>query len=110
MRNLQAKDIFAMSRLIMSLDLKDEFKKIVDKVDGKTDLNSIGYEMFFTVLGKCTDEKTENKVYEFLSGPLEIKVEEVAAMDIFDLSEKIMEVASIDKWKLFFNKASQLIR
>lgn len=110
MRNLQAKDIFSMSRLIMSLDLKDEFKKIADKVDGKTDLNSIGYEMFFTVLGKCTDEKTENKVYEFLSGPLEIKVEEVAIMDIFDLSEKIMEVASIDKWKLFFNKASQLIR
>ncbi len=110
MRNLQAKDIFSMSRLIMSLDLKDEFKKIADKVDGKADLNSIGYEMFFTVLGKCTDENTEKKVYEFLSGPLEIKVEEVATMDIFDLSEKIMEVASIDKWKLFFNKASQLIK
>jgi len=99
-----------MSRLIMSLDLKDEFKKIADKVDGKADLNSIGYEMFFTVLGKCTDENTENKVYEFLSGPLELTTEEVATMDIFDLTEKIMEVASIDKWKFFFNKASQLIR
>jgi len=110
MRNLQAKDIFSMSRLIMSLDLKDEFKKIADKVDGKADLNSVGYEMFFTVLGKCTDENIEKKVYEFLSGPLEIKVEEVATMDIIDLSEKVMEVASIEKWKLFFNRASQLIR
>lgn len=110
MRNLQAKDIFSMSRLIMSLDLKDEFKKIADKVDGKADLNSVGYEMFFTVLGKCTDENIEKKVYEFLSGPLEIKVEEVATMDIFDLSEKVIEVASIEKWKLFFNRASQLKR
>lgn len=110
MRNLQTKDIFFMSRLIMSLDLKYEFKKIADKVDGKADLNSIGYEMFFTVLGKCTDVDTEKKIYECLSGPLELTVEEVATMDIFDLSEEVMKVASIDKWKLFFNKASQLIR
>lgn len=110
MRNLQTKDIFSMSRLIISLDLKGEIKKIADKVDKSSDINSIGYEVFFTVLGKCTDESAEKKVYEFLSGPLEVKPEEVAEIDPLDLVEKVMQVASIDKWKLFLSKASQLIK
>lgn len=108
MRNLQTKDIFSMSRLIMSLNLKEELKKIT--VDKNSDINSVGYEVFFTVLGKCTDESAEKKVYEFLSGPLEVKTEEVASMDPLDLAEKVMEVASMDKWKLFLSKASQLIK
>lgn len=110
MRGLNTQDIFKASRLVTSLDLKDEFKKIADNATDKSDTDALGYEMFFTILNKCSDENTEKKVYEFLAGPLEIKQEEVATMDIFLLAEKVLEVASIDKWKLFFNKASQLMK
>lgn len=110
MRNLQTKDIFIMSRLIMSLNLKEELKNIASKVDKNSDINSVGYEVFFTILGKCTDASSEKKIYEFLSGPLEIKPEEVETMDLLDLLEKLMEVANLDKWKLFLSKASQLIK
>lgn len=110
MRNLQTKDIFVMSRLIMSLNLKEELKNIASKVDKNSDINSVGYEVFFTILGKCIDESSEKKIYEFLSEPLEIKPEEVTTMDPLDLLEKLMEVANVDKWKLFLSKASQLIK
>lgn len=110
MRNLQTKDIFCMSRLIMSLNLKEELKNLVDKIDKNSNVEALGFEVFFTILGKCTDENSEKKIYDFLSGPLEIKSEEVATMDPIDLFDKIMKIASVEKWKLFLSKASQLIK
>ncbi|MBS4958684.1 MULTISPECIES: hypothetical protein [Clostridium] len=110
MRNLQTKDIFCMSRLIMSLNLKEELKNLADKIDKNSNVEALGFEVFFTILGKCTDENSEKKIYDFLSGPLEIKSEEVATMDPIDLFDKIMKIASVEKWKLFLSKASQLIK
>ena len=109
MRSLQTKDIFSLSRIIMSLGLKDEFKKIAEKAN-TNDINAVGYEMFFTIISKCTDEKTEEKIYEFLAGPLEVEVNEIANMDIFVLADKVIQIADVNKWKLFFSRASQLIK
>lgn len=110
MRNLQTRDIFAMARLITSLNLKDELKKIADNVDKNSNVNDIGYEVIFTVFSKCTDKESEKKIYEFLAGPLEIKAVEVADLDPIDLVERVLQIADINKWKYFLSKASQLIK
>jgi hypothetical protein len=110
MRNLQTRDVFAMARLITSLNLKDELKKITDNVDKNSNVNDIGYEVIFTVFSKCTDEDSENKIYKFLAGPLEIKAEEVAVLDPVELAEKILQISNLEKWKSFLSKASQLIK
>lgn len=110
MRSLQTRDIFAMARVVTSLNLKDEIKKIADKVDKNSNANDVGYEVIFTIFSKCTDENSEKKIYEFLAGPLEIKVEEVAKLDPVDLVERVLQIADIDKWKSFLSKASQLIK
>ncbi|MCR1953004.1 hypothetical protein NSA50_18550 [Clostridium sp. DSM 100503] len=110
MRNLQTKDIFSMARLIISLNLKDELKNIANKIEKDSRIEDIGYEIVFTILGKCTEKESEKKIYEFLAGPLEVKPKDIESMELFELVEKIIEIASIDKWKDFLSKASQLIK
>ena len=122
MRNLNTMDMFNAVRLIKELGVKDEIKKaalqmtLPKKEDGseskmtEDDTKSIGFDMVFTIFEKIIDKNVELKLYEFLSGPLEMKAEEIGNMDPFDLCEKIYQIADISKWKNFLSKAARLIK
>ena len=61
--------------------------------------------MIFTLIEKFSEVNSENALYEFLSRPLEVTKEEVATMALFDLVEKIMNMADVEKWKTFLKLA-----
>lgn len=109
-RRLQTRDIFAAVRCIKSIGIREELKTLANKIDKNTNINEIGIEGAFIVLEKATEKNSENLLYEFLSGPLEVTTEEVASMDPLELVNQLKEVCNLEGWKTFLFKASQLMK
>lgn len=105
MRKLNTSDVFAFTRLVKEIGLKEEIKNITAKVAEETDIKALGIDIIFTLIEKFSEVNSENALYEFLSRPLEISKEEVGTMDLFDLVEKIMQIADVEKWKTFLKLA-----
>ena len=105
MRKLNTSDVFACTRLVKEIGLKEEIKNITAKVSEETDVKALGIDIIFTLIEKFSEVNSENALYEFLSRPLEISKEEVGTMDLFDLVEKIMQIADVEKWKTFLKLA-----
>lgn len=105
MRKLNTSDVFAFTRLVKEIGLKEEIKNITTKAAEETDVKALGLDIIFTLIEKFSEVNSENALYEFLSRPLEISKEEVGTMDLFDLVEKIMQIADVEKWKTFLKLA-----
>lgn len=108
MRNLQTKDLFSAVRTIKTIGVKEEFKKVLSKENSNED--ETGLNLFFSLLEKASESDSEQSIYEFLSGPLEMDIKEIATMDPIDLIESIEKIADISKWKDFFKKVSQFMK
>ena len=91
--------------MVKEIGLKEEIKSIASKATEEEDVNKVGLDMIFTLIEKFSEVNSENALYEFLSRPLEATKEEVATMDLFDLVEKIMNMADVEKWKTFLKLA-----
>lgn len=109
MRQLKSTDIFAALRVVKEIGIKEEMKEFAQalqkgSVSEKTQ-REIGAELIFGILGNAGSPSAENAVFRFLSGPMEISVEELRDMDALDFAKQIGEfVTSIDieAWKAFF--------
>ncbi|MCI5628548.1 MAG: hypothetical protein MR346_02835 [Clostridium sp.] len=114
MRNLQFGDMFAAARLIKTIGLKEELRKITAKTISKESSEDVsidlGVDLLLGIFERACEKNCEEKVYEFLKGPFECEAEDVKKMDPFELIENIKQVADINKWKDFFKKASQLMK
>ena len=106
MRNLITKDVFSAMRLIKALDLKEEIKAISTKQESQ---ESLGFELLFTIFEKASEINAEKKLYEFLSGPLEMKASEIEKMDLLEMVELVTKSIDIENWKSFFTSVSTLI-
>lgn len=91
--------------MVKEIGLKEEIKGIASKATEEEDVNKVGLDMIFTLIEKFSEVNSENALYEFLSRPLEVTKEEVATMDLFDLVEKVMNMADVEKWKTFLKLA-----
>lgn len=105
MRKLNTSDVFAFTRMVKEIGLKEEIKGIASKATEEQDVNKVGLDMIFTLIEKFSEVNSENALYEFLSKPLEVSKEDVATMDLFDLVEKVMNMADVEKWKTFLKLA-----
>lgn len=104
MRSLQMRDVFELGRVINKIGIKEEFAKISEKLSDKS-ATEVGVEIMFILFAKAVEKNSEKEIYKFLSGPLEMKPEEVGAMDPFKLAEKVLEIAPVEKWQSFLSKA-----
>jgi len=64
----------------------------------------------FTIIEAAAEKESEQAVYEFLSGPLEMTTEELALADPVETIEKVMQIADVEKWKTFFTSAANLMK
>lgn len=108
MRNLQTKDLFSLARVLKEIKIQEVFNSIT--IDNGMTTKEAGLKLVFEIFEKAVDKNCEEKVYEFLAGPLEISKKEVAEYDPVDLLDKVLEIAEPDKWKAFFSKAAQLVK
>lgn len=115
MRNLQTHDIFVAMKVVNSVGVAEEIKRVALLVAEKkeTNVNKIGVELLFNIMAKCANDETENLFYEFLGGILEMDMNDIKVMDPMKLIEnikKLKEVISVEQWKAFFQSLLNLIR
>lgn len=105
MRKLNTGDLFAFSRMVRKIGLKDKIKEVTMQADSVKDIAANGFDMIYTLFEVATEKQAEKEIYKFLSSPFECTEKEVEEMPIAQLFEQIKEVADIDTLKLFFKQA-----
>lgn len=112
MRDLRNEDLFAFTRMIKRAKITDNVKKLVLSIDNLNELNteSFGYDVLFTILDAAAEKESEQAVYEFLAGPLEMTPKEIAEADPVETIEQVMKIADVEKWKSFFTSAAKLMK
>lgn len=110
MRRLQTQDVFKALRIITATGLKEDLKEIVQENEGnETITKDVGVDIIFKILERVSGEKTEQAVYDFLSGPFEVTAEAVREMPVTDLMENIRKIEDVGSWKTFFRSVSALM-
>lgn len=112
MRALNNSDLFAFVRLVKKAKITDKIKELTLSINNINEINteSFGYDVMFAIIEAAAEKESEQAVYEFLSGPLEMTTEELALADPVETIEKVMQIADVEKWKTFFTSAANLMK
>lgn len=112
MRKLQTSDVFAFVRLINKAGIREEIKNKILEVDNlkNVDVESFGYDTLLILIEKAAEPKVENEIYNFFSDIFEAEPEEIKTMDPIEFFNKVLEVATLDRWLAFFESAAKLMK
>ena len=105
MRNLITSDLFKGARLIRKMGINEEMKKFSESLDPKQSQESVGIDLMILIFEKATEIESEELIYEFLSGPFEMPVEDIANMDLFEMVDTLFKIADLEKWQGFLKNA-----
>lgn len=120
MRKLRTTDVFAGMRLVKKAGLKETVQRIAalakerkkEESEG-VNIEELGIDMVLEIIENLAEVGAEQKVYEFLAGPLEKTVEELKNMEVLELIEMMKsykEVENVDGWKAFFQSLLRLMK
>lgn len=110
MRKLQTKDLFNLMRIIGKANLKEEIKPVLKMAaEGKMSVEDVGIEGFLTIMEILTVRKSEQAIYEVLSGPFEMKAKEIEELGIDKLLKMLGELSKENDLKNFFTILSNMI-
>ena len=124
LRNLQAKDVFIMSKIIGAIGI-EEFKyafsadfinSITSDLNGDEDekdiVSAVGVEMFFEIAGIVVNNlpKCEKDVYAFISSLSGIPAKYVETLPMNTFFQIIIDVVKKDKFKDFIGVVSKLFK
>lgn len=123
MRKLQTQDVFKFARIMKSAGLKEEIRSATQKAQmagkGLTDKeeidkakeeiqSEIGVDILIALMDSCASKDLEEKVYDLLSGVFEVGAEDVKAMSLDTLIEKVKQLAKENNLQNFMNAASRM--
>lgn len=110
MRKLQTQDVFNTLRLIKKANLREEIKPLL-KMAGSGELNveEVGIEGILSLIEIMTEKKSEQAIYEVLSGPFEKSPKEIEEMDLILLIEQIETLTKENDLKRFFTLLAGLL-
>lgn len=122
LRNLQAKDVFLMSKIIGAIGI-EEFKyafsadfinSITSDLNGdeKDIVSAAGVEMFFEIAGIVVNNlpKCEKDVYAFISSLSGIPAKYVETLPMNTFFQIIIDVVKKDEFKDFIGVVSKLFK
>lgn len=138
MRKLNTTDVFNLCRLVKATDAREQLRVIVAEAarqkeeykaakaaaeaarqagkkvqDPKPpellDVTQVGVDGILAIVEAAVEPKAEALVYKFLSGPLECKPEEVAAMELDALLPALKEIAEANNLTTFFDSVSGIL-
>lgn len=101
MRNLQARDLFTFSKMITKMELKEQFKGMLDpqnKVDGKP--QNLGIDVIMLILENVS--LAENEFYEFIAPIAEKTPEESKEMPFKELKQLFANILNDADFASFF--------
>ena len=106
MRKLKTSDIFAFSRCLTTIGVKEEISKIAEGYKKGGNIEQLGIDIMYRVFELAGEKKAEQAIYEFLSQPFEISPKQVAELPLEELFENIKELASDGKMLASFFKVA----
>lgn len=120
LRDLQAKDVFLMSKIIGAIGI-DQFKyafssdfinSIAEGAEGKDVASAVGVEMFFEIAGIVMNNlsECEKDVYAFVSSLSGIPVKDVEALPMNMFFDIIIDIVKKDEFKDFIGVVSKLFK
>ena len=105
MRKLKTSDIFAFSRCLKAIGIKDEIKKISENSTNYKDITDAGFDLIYNLFDIATEKRAEKEIYKFLALPFEMQAEEVENMEIDALFAGLKQLGDISTLKAFFKQA-----
>ena len=120
LRNLEAKDVFIVSKILSQIGLK-EFKEAFDlkmattMFKGKMDDNkvaAVGLNVFFDMSQVLLENlpKCEKNMYAFLASLSGMKEKEIESLPMNTFIEMVIDVVQKEEFKDFFKLVSQLFK
>ncbi len=106
MRKANIHDMFNISRLIGELGLKEE---LYNSQTGIDDVEKIGFNFIYNMFEKATTVNAESRIYEVLSGPFEMDVEELKIMEIDKFIETFMKCFNVKTLVNFIKRAGMMM-
>ena len=105
MRKLKTADIPAFCRAIKRIGIKEEIRKVAEEANSLGDVWNVGFDLIWKLFDLATEKAGEAELYGFLAGPLEMKPEEVADMDIDEFLAAVKQLAEENNLSAFFKLA-----
>lgn len=109
MRKVNTSDVFKMARILKKTNITDEIKK--SYLNGKAkgaNVEEIGLDLFFSMVGACAKEGVETELYELLGGIAETEPEKIAEQPIETTMKQLKKIAEENNLIHFFKSAGQL--
>lgn len=113
MRKLSTGDVFEMGRLLKNGNFMEYIANAYTQGRTKeTDPMQIGMNLVTDILCSCADEKIENQIYKFLSGPCEKNPEDIKNQSLEATVEDIKKICEenniINFWKVACRSAERM--
>ena len=109
MRKLVFGDLFNAAKVIKQANLKSELTELIKKGQEKdvddVDIEELGIEVFMTVVESCGNNGVDQAFYEFLSGPFEMKADEIKNLPVNELIDKFKQLVQENNLVAFFKLA-----
>lgn len=112
MRSLETHDIFSAVRVLTKIGVREEVMEVAKRAEeskAKKVKMDMGFDLFFGILEKATQENAEKEIYKFIADLFECEWEEVCKMHPITMLKKLEQVANIEEWKDFFGYVRRLI-
>lgn len=115
MRKIQTQDVFKFARIVKRTNAKAEIAKIFEKKPDKEDKEDkddisekVGIQIILTLLEVCSDEETEEKIYDLIGGIAERSTEEMRSQSLEVTIGQIKQIFTENNMKAFFDAAGKL--
>jgi hypothetical protein len=106
MRKLVFGDLFNAAKVIKQANLKSELTEFIKKGQEKdVDIEELGIEVIMTVVESCGNNGVDQAFYEFLSGPFEMKADEIKNLPLNELIDKFKQLVQENDLVAFFKLA-----
>lgn len=110
MRKINTSDVFALARVVRASGMREELRVLIKQAaETESKLEDVGIDGFLTILEALAEKKAEAAIYEVLSGPFEATAQEVAAMELDELMEKLHCLVQENDLKRFFKWLSGIL-
>ena len=113
MKTLGLEHVFSATRLLMKIGVREEVRAVAKRaqeVKTKEEKMDMGFDLFFGIMEKAIEEKSEKEIYVFIADLFECDPDEVRTMKPLELFKKMEQVASVEEWKDFFGYVKRLIQ
>ena len=110
MRALKTSDIFAFSRCLKAIGIKDEIKKFAENKDKYKNQTDAGIDIIYLIFDLATEKNGEKELYKFLAEPFDMKPTEVENLGIDELIKGIKQLGDTDTMRSFFKQAVRLTK